>query len=208
MIAGGLFWMGCGIFMMKTMMASLPSAQAVYAVILVGIAAFLLVMAFFPAQVGAVNKRLKSIHERREALKKHHQIDGGGKKKRRGDLDEGAVRVMRNAVEKFRMEEMLNNTELKQKLSQAGYRGKKAPVVFLFFKIVMPLLLFIASLLYYWLIFKGEFQPVRHGLISLMVAVGGYMLPGIWMKNVRILVIARKRMRISLHGPECRKSKR
>ncbi len=164
--------------------ASLPSAQAVYAVILVGIAAFLLVMAFFPAQVGAVNKRLKSIHERREALKKHHQIDGGGKKKRRGDLDEGAVRVMRNAVEKFRMEEMLNNTELKQKLSQAGYRGKKAPVVFLFFKIVMPLLLFIASLLYYWLIFKGEFQPVRHGLISLMVAVGGYMLPGIWMKNV------------------------
>jgi len=35
--------------------ASLPSADAVYAVILAGIAVFLLWMAFFPAQVGAVN---------------------------------------------------------------------------------------------------------------------------------------------------------
>ena len=130
--------------------ASLPSSQAVSAVVLAGIAAFLLWIAFFPAQVGSVNKRLKSIQERRQELKKHHQIDGG-KKKRRGDLDEGAVRVMRNTVEKFRMEEMLNNTELKLKLSQAGYRGKKAPVVFLFFKIVMPVLLFIAAMLYYWL---------------------------------------------------------
>lgn len=164
--------------------ASLPSADAVYAVILAGIAVFLLWMAFFPAQVGAVNKRLKSIQSRREALKKHHQIDGGGKKKRRGELDEGAVRVMRNTVEKFRMEEMLNNSELKQKLSQAGYRGKKAPVVFLFFKIVMPVLLFVAALIYYWLIYQGAFQPVRHGLISLIVAGAGYMLPGIWMTNV------------------------
>ena len=164
--------------------ASLPSSEAVYAVVLSGFAAFLLWVAFFPGQVGSVNKRLKSIQERREALKKHHQIDGGGKKKRRGDLDEGAVRVMRNTVEKFRMEEMLNNSELKQKLSQAGYRGKKAPVVYQFFKIVMPVLLFIAALLYYWLIYKGAFQPVRHGLISLIVAAGGYMLPGIWMKNV------------------------
>jgi len=152
-------------------------------VILVGIAVFLLWMAFFPAQVGSVGKRLKSIQDRREALKKHHQIDSGGKKKRRGELDEGAVRMMRNTVEKFRMEEMLNNTELRQKLSQAGYRGKKSPVVFLFFKIVMPVLLFVAALLYYWLIFKGEFQPVRHGMISLIVAGVGFMLPGIWMKN-------------------------
>ncbi len=163
--------------------ASLPSAQAIYAVVLSGIAVFLLWIAFFPAQVGSVNKRLKSIQDRRQALKKHHQIDGG-KKKRRGELDDGAVRVMRNTVEKFRMEEMLNNTDLRQKLSQAGYRGKKAPVVFLFFKIVMPVLLFIAALLYYWLIYQGEFQPVRHGLISLIVAGAGYMLPGIWMTNV------------------------
>jgi len=163
--------------------ASLPSAQAVYAVILSGIAVFLLWVAFFPAQVGSVNKRLKSITDRREALKKHHQIEGGGKKKRRGDLDDGAVRVMRNTVEKFRMEEMLSNTELKQKLSQAGYRGKKAPTVFLFFKIVMPVLLFIAALLYYWLIYQGAFEPVRHGMISLIVAGGGFMLPGIWLTN-------------------------
>ncbi len=166
--------------------SSLPSAQAVYAVILAGIAVFLLWMAFFPAQaVGSVSKRLKSIRDRREALKQQHQINGGKKgSKRRGELDEGTVRVMRNTVEKFRMEEMLNNTELKQKLSQAGYRGKKAPIVFLFFKIVMPVLLFIAALLYYWLIYKGAFQPARHGLISLIVAGAGYMLPGVWMKNV------------------------
>jgi len=163
--------------------ASLPSAQAVYAVILTGIAVFLLWMAFFPQQaVGSVNKRLKSIRDRREALKKHHQVDGGkGKKKRRGELDDGTVRVMRNTVEKFRMEEMLNNTELRQKLSQAGYRGKKAPVVYLFFKIVMPILLLIAALIYFSVIYKGAFEPARHGLISVVIAAGGYMLPGVWL---------------------------
>lgn len=162
--------------------ASLPSAQALYAVILSGIAAFLLWIAFFPAAVGSVNKRLKNIQSRRESLKAQHPVDSKGKK-RRGDLDEGTIRVMRNTVEKFRMEELLNNTELRQKLSQAGFRSKKAPTIFLFFKIVMPFILLILTLLYYWLIFAGEFQPVRHGLISLIVAGAGYMLPGIFLKN-------------------------
>ena len=166
--------------------SSLPSAQAGYAVVLAGIAAFLLWIAFFPAQVGSVNKRLKSINARRESLKQQHQIDGGKKKgkKRRGELDEGTVRVMRNTVEKFRMDELLNNTELRQKLSQAGYRGQKAPVVFLFFRIVMPFILFCAALFYYSVIYKGEFEPVRHGMISLVVAVVGYALPSVMLKNV------------------------
>jgi len=111
------------------------SAEAVYAVILAGVAAFLLWIAFFPAQVGSVNKRLHSIRNRREALKQQHQVDKKNGKKRRGELDEGTIRVMRNTLQKFQMEEMLNNSELKLKLNQAGCRGKKAPTVFLFFKI-------------------------------------------------------------------------
>lgn len=163
--------------------AALPSAQAFYAVMLAGAAAFLLWMAFFPAHaIGSVSKRLKSIQDRREMMKKTHQIKTG--KQRRGELDAGTMRVMRNTVEKFRMDEMLNNTELRQKLSQAGYRGKKAPVVYLFFKIVMPILLFFSALIYFGVIYKGEFQPPRHGLISVVLAAGGYMLPGVFLKNV------------------------
>ena len=163
-------------------LSSLASAQAQYAVLFAGLAAFLGIFAFYPTQtMGAVTGRLKAIADRREVMKGTHKIKG---KKRRGDLDEGTMRMMRNTVEKFRMEEMLNNTELRQKLSQAGYRGKKAPVVYLFFKIVMPFLMLIAALIYFSIIYKGAFEPARHGLIAIVIAAGGYMLPGVWLKNM------------------------
>jgi tight adherence protein C len=47
----------------------------------------------------------------------------------------------------------------------------------------MPIILFVGALLYYWLLYKGQFEPVRHGLISTIIAAGGYMLPGIFLTN-------------------------
>ena len=167
------------------MIAMLGSGTALGAILLAGMAAFLAVMVFYPglAGGGAIKKRVKNITDRREALRKQHKVDKKGEKKRRGELDEGTVRLMRNTVEKFRMEELLNNTELKLKLNQAGKRSQKAPTVFLFFKAVMPVIAFIATLAYYSLIYAGTFETARHSLIAVMVAAVAYALPSVWLKN-------------------------
>lgn len=170
---------------MNTLLASLGSGTALGAILLSGIAAFLAVFAFYPtlSPGGAIKKRVKNITDRRELLRQQHKIDKGKKKKRRGELDEGTMRLMRNTVEKFRMEELLNNTELKTKLNQAGYRSKKAPTVFLFFKIFMPIIAGIATLVYYSTIYAGQFETVRHSLIAIIVMAVGYALPSLWLSN-------------------------
>ena len=162
------------------------SGMGLLAIVSAGLAAFLACMFFFPglAGGGAVKKRVKSIRDRREALRKQHKIDKDGKgKKRRGELDESTMRIMRQTVEKFRMEELLNNSDLRMQLTQAGFRSQKAPTVYLFFKIVMPFLLLLGVLFYYSVLYAGEFELVGHGMVALVIAAVGYALPGVFLKN-------------------------
>ena len=171
---------------MNGFIASLGTGYGLGAVLCAGLAAFLFVFSAYPgfAPVQSVRSRVKSITDRREALRKQHQIDKDGKKKkRRGDLDEGTMKMMRRTVEQFRLEEMLNNTELRMMLSQAGYRSQKAPTVFLFMKLVVPVLLMLGTLVYYYTLYPGKFEPVRHGLTALIAGGVGYFLPGILVKN-------------------------
>lgn len=162
---------------------SSPGLMGLLAIILAGMSAFLAVIALTPSSPGgqSLKVRVASVKNRREALKTNVKIDKKDKKK--GAIDDGTLRMMRTTIERFRMQDLIENTDLRISLAQAGFRGQKAPVIFLFFKIVMPFLLAVAALAYFTLLYGGEFDPFRHGLICVMVMGTGYMLPAIWLKN-------------------------
>ena len=168
---------------MTSLMAS-PGLLGLLATMLAGISAFLVVLALMPAAPGgqSLKVRVASVKNRREQLKTSVKIDKKDKKK--GAIDDDTLALMRSTIERFRMQDLIENTDLRISLAQAGYRGQKAPVIFLFFKIVMPLLLALTALFYFSVLYAGEFDAFRHGLICVMVMGAGYILPGVWLKNV------------------------
>ncbi len=157
------------------------------AVVFAGLAAFLGVLgvsAFMPtANAGAVPKsRISGVKDRREAMKSTHVINKKDKKK--GQIDDSTINLMRRTVEKFRMQDLVENTELRMSLARGGFRGRKAPVIFLFFRIVMPFLLGIGCVGYFAFIYAGQFDSTRHSIIGVVVMLVGYALPNVYLKNV------------------------
>jgi len=148
-----------------------------------GLATFLFVVAFLPKTGPAkvLKSRILAVKDKREAMKAHMKLDQ--KKKKKGQIDDGTMKMMRNTIEKFRMQEMLENTDLRMKLAQAGYRGAKAPIVFLFFRLVAPFLMGGAALFYFAFIYAAPFESPRHPMIALIVMLVGYALPNVLLKN-------------------------
>jgi len=168
---------------MNALLQSVGLDTAILAQALAGLATFLLIVAFLPATgPGRVLKaRVMAVKDRREALRSSLKVST--RKKQKGQIDDGTIRVMRNTIERFRMQDLLENTDLRMKLAQAGYRGQRAPIVFLFFRLVAPFLMGGAALFYFAFLNAAPFESPRHPIIAIIVILVGYGLPNVLLKN-------------------------
>ncbi|MCI4660347.1 MAG: type II secretion system F family protein [Neomegalonema sp.] len=109
---------------------------------------------------------------------------------------EKQLEMMKGALEKMKMEEMISSTELRMKLASAGWRGREAAVRYLFFQLAGPPVLALGAFLYLNVLLK----PVGWGMfeysgICLIAAGIGYYLPPILVTNA-----AQKRQQEILRG--------
>src|SRR6266545_6075044 len=90
---------------------------------------------------------------------------------------------MQSVVEQFNLSKWVGKEEAREKLMQAGYRGQGPYVTFLFFRMVVPLIMLVGSLLYVFLLADFD-QPatVKVGL-GLFAAYVGMQLPSLFLKN-------------------------
>ena len=169
---------------MNALLQSVGLDMGILAQALAGLATFLLVVAFLPRTgPGRVLKaRVLAVKDRREALRATMKVSDKNKKNK-SQLDDGTIRVMRNTIERFRLQDMLENTELRMKLAQAGYRGQKAPIVFMFFRLVAPFLMGGAALFFFAFLNAAPFESPRHPFIAVIVMLVGYVLPNVLLKN-------------------------
>ncbi|MET1029203.1 MAG: type II secretion system F family protein, partial [Dongiaceae bacterium] len=123
--------------------------------------------------------RLKSITERRRQLAKQ-QKDA---LQTRGKLQlGGGTRLQHLMIKGFKLQDLLEAKELRNKLAQAGRRGQRAVASFLFARIATPLSLLIISLLYVAIVFPDK--PLVLRLLMVIVATGfGNYLPIILLGN-------------------------
>ncbi|MCG8505095.1 MAG: type II secretion system F family protein [Sphingomonadales bacterium] len=149
---------------------------------LAGIAALLAVFAVWNAALvrDPMRNRVKALQERREALKAGF-IAPQRRKSPVKRLD--SVSWMRRIVNKLRLLQSEQTKKTQQKLTQAGWRGKDAIVVFLFFKLLLPLLVTIIVIVwvYGFKVFAGK------PLVEISVATGSvlfsFFLPDLYLKN-------------------------
>jgi tight adherence protein C len=136
------------------------------------------------AERDGLGQRLKNVALRREELRAKHHAALNAK---RGSLRveaQGSVKVMKGLVERFDIARLVESEGSKEKLAMAGYRGPTPVMVFMFFRFVMPFIVFLLALLYVFVIAHFTWSVMMKVGAAIAAALVGYYLPDIYVSNV------------------------
>jgi tight adherence protein C len=153
------------------------------AMFLVGILAFATVVTLgMPLlERNGLDDRLKSVARRREELRAKHHAALNAK---RGSLRVEPISYMKATLDRFKLGNILESENSKEKLASAGYRGHAPLITFMFFRFVMPFMLFAVTLFYLFLILHLNWSPMLKVLAAFVGAAIGFYLPDIFVGNM------------------------
>jgi len=149
-------------------------------VILVAGLAFLTVLAVWYGLLEhhPMERRAKMLAERRDQLRGAMLRDKP--RKRRSD----SLGAMRQVVNALKLMQSQQSDKLNDRLAQAGLRSRDAIVVFLFFKVVTPVLLGAIAFLLVYLLQVGNLSPTGR-LLAVVGGIGlGFFAPELYVSNL------------------------
>ncbi len=154
---------------------------------LVAISVFATIITIVPQVGGSTLKaRMKAVALERDELRARQRVRLGNESDRRKGGLRGERRNRFSAiVERLDLKRALADESTTNKLKIAGYRSATALTTFLFFRIALPIVFFIAAFAYIFGL--GEFadQPgFVKLLICVMIAYVGFYFPIIYVNNV------------------------
>jgi tight adherence protein C len=94
-----------------------------------------------------LESRMKAVAERREELRRKAH-EAMVQANRRGQLRTTPVGFMKRTVDNLNIQKLAESPGMKEKLARAGFRGQGPVVAFMFFRFVMPPVLFLGALIY------------------------------------------------------------
>ena len=130
----------------------------------------------------ALEGRMKAVGERREELRQK-QREAFAQASRRGQLRSTPVGFMKQTLDNLKVEKLLESPGMKEKLARAGYRGQGPLVTFMFFRFLMPPVVFIGAMIYVFGISNLAWSFSMKLLASVAAALFGYYLPDIFVSN-------------------------
>jgi tight adherence protein C len=125
--------------------------------------------------------RLKAVATRREELRR---MQREAMNKTKGQLRSTPVGFMKQTVEKLNLRNILESANTKEKLSRAGYRGQAAIYAFMFFRFVMPFIVFFTVTVYLFVVTKYNIPSFGKVGIAMAGAGVGFYLPDLYVQNV------------------------
>jgi tight adherence protein C len=143
-----------------------------------------------------LDKRMKAVALEREKMRQRER-----ERMSRGDkvnLRPSAKQYMQTVVDQFNLSKWVGQEEARLKLIQAGYRGQAPYVTYLFFRLVAPIAMLIATAVYVFVILElDQPLPVKAGM-CIAGAYLGMQLPWLILKNR----IARRQLSIKRAFPD------
>src|SRR6201997_864225 len=110
--------------------------------------AYTLIMPLFAGE--GLAKRMKAVASERERIRQRERERMT--KSEKVSLRQTPKQLVSRVVEDFNLGKWLAQEAAREKLTQAGYRGQAPYITFLFFRLVTPIVMFVASILYVFLI--------------------------------------------------------
>ncbi len=142
-----------------------------------------------------LGQRLKAVSQRREELRAKHLAALSA---RRGALRSQPVGYMKSTLDRFKLGNLLESEDTREKLARAGYRGQGPIVTFMFFRFVMPFAVLLIALVYLFLASHFQWSTTTKITASVGMALLGFYLPDLFLNNK----IARRQQSIMRAFPD------
>lgn len=129
-----------------------------------------------------LNKRLKSVAERREELRARQKEV----LTKRGGLRTdpvGSTKLITQIVKRFNLTRLVASEDTQEKLQRAGMRGPTPIVVFNFFRFVMPFVVLAVALFYIFVVLHLSWPPMMKLAAAMAAALAGFYLPDLFISN-------------------------
>src|SRR5215471_2561434 len=147
--------------------------------------------------VDPLDKRMKAVALEREKIRQRER-ERMAQEGQKAKLRQSPKQIVQKIVDQFNLSKWVGQEEARLKLIQAGYRGQAPYVTYLFFRMVTPIVLFLFTLLYIFVILKID-QPTMAKIgICIAAAFVGMQLPLMLLKNK----IARRQLSIRRAFPD------
>ncbi len=128
-----------------------------------------------------LDDRLKTVARRREELRARHHAALNAK---RGSLRIEPSTMMKATLDRFKLGNILEGENSREKLAQAGYRGQAPLITFMFFRFVMPFIVFSVTLFYLFLIMHLTWSPLQKTGAAFVGALIGFYVPDLFVNNM------------------------
>src|SRR6201987_3052792 len=149
------------------------------AAIAASVTAYTLVMPLFAGE--GLAKRMKAVASERERIRQRERDRLA--KTEKVSLRQTPKQIVSKVVEDFNLGKWLPQEAAREKLTMAGYRGQAPYVTFLFFRLLTPVLFFLAAVLYVFVISHlDKSLPINIG-ICVGAAYLGLQAPMMFLKN-------------------------
>lgn len=127
-----------------------------------------------------LGERMKAVSERREELRLRHHASLN----KRNALRAEPVSFMKHTVERLKLSKILESEDTRDKLTRAGKRGQAPLIAFMFFRFVMPPIVFAVALFYLFVATHFAWSDLNKFLAALGAALFGFFLPDIFVSNM------------------------
>jgi tight adherence protein C len=132
-------------------------------------------------ETNGLDDRLKTVARRREELRAKHHAALNAK---RGALRIEPTSYMKATLDRFKLGNILEGEHSRDKLASAGYRGQAPLITFMFFRFVMPPLLFGVVLFYLFVVLHPEWSAMTKIGAAFVGAAVGFYVPDLFVGNM------------------------
>jgi tight adherence protein C len=151
----------------------------VFAAIAAGATAFTLVSPLFAND--GLNKRMRAVADERERIRQRERERLARNEK--VSLRQSPKQIVQKVVSDFNLNKWLAQEEARDKLVMAGFRGEAPYMTFLFFRLITPIVLLAAAVLYVFVIGRTDLSLTLKVGICLFAAYIGMQGPMIYLNN-------------------------
>ena len=127
-----------------------------------------------------LKKRMESVSSTRDNLRQTRLEDLN---KQQG-LRSESKGFVRDLVDKLSLEKLLEASDLKDKLAQAGLRGQRPIYTFYFFRFALPIVGLLIGLIFFIGLNVAGWEMIQRIGATVFAVAAGYYLPAIFVKNM------------------------
>ena len=127
-----------------------------------------------------IKKRMESVTSAREGMRKDRIKNLNEEARLRAD----GKGVAKNLVNRFSLEKLLEASDLKDKLAQAGLRGQGPIYKFYLFRLILPVVGLVIGGVFFLLLNVSDWSLMQRVVMTLGLTLFGYYLPSIYVRNL------------------------